>query len=243
MWVRYGNYTFNENGCALRSSTRIITAPETGRPLRYLTRCSIEGWLEGDSQAELSLEEAALRLALLRPYQDLRLLTDSGATTSVSLINAQSISGVRVLAFDFPGDTGAEFATLRRFTAEVEAEFLIPGTENVVLSFTEQLSFTGNGGPDVVLRVPINTPDIVEQEVSPATAFYAVQSGQAVGHTRRPEPNPPKFPAAKQIGKQQQISEFGPKRVGQGFVEFGVSWTYYFQSASPLVEHPTPPPL
>lgn len=243
MRVRLGSYSFDENSCALRSSTRLVTAPETGRPLRYLTRCSLEGWLEGDTQAGLSDAEAALRLALLRPYQDLRLLTDSGATTSVSLINSQSISGVRVLAFDFPGDTGAEFATLRRFTAEVEAEFLIPGTENVILSFAEHLSFTGNGGPDVVLRVPINTPDIVEQVVTPATPFYAVQQGQAVGHTRRPNPQPPKFPLAKEIGKQRQIGEFGPKRIGLGLVEFGVSWSYSFQSVSPLVEHPTPPPL
>ncbi len=242
MQLRWGSYQFDENSCSLRSNTRIVTAPETGRPLRYLTRCSIEGWLEGDTQAECSLEEALLRTALLRPYQDLRFLTDSGATTSVSLLNSQSISGVRVLDFSFPGDTGAEFATVRRFTAEVEAEFLIPGTENVIVSFTESLSFSGNGKADEILRTPINDAEIVKQVISRRTPCYATQQGQAVGHTKYPLVGKPKWPDLE-MNKRRQTSAGNPKRIGRGFIEYPISWTYYFQSPVPLTGIPSVPPL
>jgi hypothetical protein len=244
MRLQYGPYLFDENACSVRSNTRLVTAPETGRPLRYVTRASIDGWLEGDSQTDLAVREAALRTALLRPYQDLRFLTDNGVLTPLSLLNVNSISGVRVVDFSFPGGDGAEYATLRRFTAEVEAEFLVPGTENAILAFAEQVSYTGTGGPDVILRVPINSTRIVAQQVTPATPVYATQTGQAVGHVVRPRANPPKWGPAFEVGKQRQITAFGPKRIGRGYAEFGVQWAYFFQFPTPPAAlHPTPPPL
>jgi hypothetical protein len=242
MQLKWGSYSFDENACSVRSNTRILTAPETGRPLRYATRASVEGWLEGDSQSALATAEDALRTALLKPYQDLKFLTDGGVVTPLSLLNSDSITGVRVLDFAFPSGDGAEYATLRRFTAEVEAEFVIPGAQNAIVSFSEQLAWTGSGGPDVVIRVPINSPVMVEQVVTPATPCYVIQSGQAVGHTVRPNPNRPLWPL-NEIGKQRNLVEGSPRRIGRGLVDFPVSWSYYFQFARPPVGHPAVPPL
>jgi hypothetical protein len=242
MQAKWGSrFSFLENGCDIASRTRLVEYD--GRPARYITRVSVSGWLEGDSQSDLASQEDALREALLGDRQDFKFLTDAGGVTPVSLLNSESISGVRVVdGPNFPGDTGAEYATVRRFDFEVEAEFVIRGTENRVLAFTESVSIVGTGGPVRRFRVPINSPILVRQQISPRSVIRATQRGQALGHTRWPAVPRPNWPLYELVD-QRVIDAQGPRRAGRGFVEFPVSWSYSFESDRPFVGFPNLPPL
>ncbi|AWM38129.1 hypothetical protein GobsT_37780 [Gemmata obscuriglobus] len=243
MRAAWGNYLFPVNGCEVTSRTRLITS-DTGRPIRYVTRVSVAGWLEADGQAALAVAEASLRAALLTNYLDFRFLTDAGAVTPLSLLNSQSISGVRVVdGPNFTGTDGAEYATVRRFEFEVEAEFLIANAANAVLAYQETVSITGDGGPRYVLRVPINARVLVRQKVSERTPVRAVQTGRAVGHVKYPPVPPPLWPRPIYQGDQGNVVRDSPRRLGLGLVEFGVSWSYPFESDGPLVGVPGLPPL
>ncbi|HEY1188816.1 MAG TPA: hypothetical protein VGE74_14270 [Gemmata sp.] len=243
MQARLGTYQFPVNGCDVTSRTRVVTS-DTGRPVRYVTRVSVSGWLEADGQAALATAEAALRAACLTNYVDFKFLTDAGAVTPLSLINSQSISGVRVVdGPNFTGRDGAEYATYRSFDFEVEAEFLVRDAANAVLSFQESVSILGDGGPRTVLRVPINAGALVRQEVSKRTPVRAVQSGRAVGHTRCPPAPAPLWPRPIFQGDQHSVQRQSPKRVGLGFVEYGITWNYPFESDGPLIGVPGLPPL
>jgi hypothetical protein len=243
MQAKWGSrYTFLENGCDIALRTRLVEYD--GRPARYITRVSVAGWLEGDSQSNLSAQEAQLRAALIgADRQDFKFLTDLGGTSAASLLNSESISGVRVVdGPNFPGDTGAEYATVRRFDFEVEAEFVIHGTENRVLAWTESISIIGTGGPVRRIRVPINSPILVRQQISPRSVIRAVQRGQAVAHTRWPTAPRPNWPLYELVD-QRMLDAQSPRRIGRGFVEYPLQWSYSFESDVPFVGFPNLPPL
>ncbi len=244
MQLRWGSsYSFPINGCDLASRARVVLS-ESGRPVRYVARVSVGGWLEADGQAALSVAETALRNALAVPYQDLKFLSDDGAVMAVSLLNANSLSGVRVVdGPNFDGRDGAEYATLRQFGFEVEAEYLITSAANAVLSFSESLSITGTGGPVRRLRVPVNATALVRQQISPRSIIRATQSGQAVGHLKYPTAPRPLWAAPILLEDQVQVQKGNPKRIGQGFVEYPLAWSYAFESDTPLVGVPGLPPL
>lgn len=242
MLVTWGSYAFNTNGVSFTSRTRLVLA-DTGRPMRYVRRLSLEGWLEADGQSALSTAEAALKAALLIQYQDLKILTDASATTTTSLLNSESISGVRVVdGPHFTGTDGAEYATLRRFAFDVEAEYLISGTQNAVLSWTESVSIVGTGGPVKRFRVPVNGRP-VRQVISPYSIVRATQSGQAIGHTSYPTPPPPLWPSYELLEQRQPGNRQNPQRLGRGFANYPISWSYSFEADVPLVGLPGKPPL
>lgn len=230
-------YSFLENGVDISSRTRLVLS-DAGRPLRYVTRVSVGGWLEGASQAALSAAEAELRAALAYQYEDFRFLSDAGAAVAVSLPNATSLSGVRVVdGPNFTGATGAEYATLRQFDFELEAEYVVPGAERAVVSFTESISVTGNGGPVRRIRVPVNSPVLVRQQVSPRSVVRATQTGRAVGHLHRPSAPPPLWPAYL-LNEQVSHQLAGGEPLGRAFVNFGRTWSYAFEADVPLVGVP-----
>jgi hypothetical protein len=243
MQLKWGTkYTFPVNGVDLASRTQYVEYD--GRPARYVTRVRVAGWLEADTQSDLSNLEATLRTALKYDRQDLKFLSDANATMAASLINSDSISGVRVVdGPNFPGDTGAEYATVRRFDFEVQAEFLVPGTEKAILAWNETISVIGTGGPVKRFRVPINANFLVRQVISPRSIVRATQRGQAIGHTAPPVPPPPRWPDYELVDQRQAADRSTPKRLGRGFVEYPVSWGYVFEADVPLVALPSLPPL
>jgi hypothetical protein len=243
MRVLWGSYAFAANSCELASRSRVVLS-DSGRPVRYVTRVNVSGWLEADGQAALSTLEASLRNALATPYQDLKFLTDDGRVTATSLLNASSLSGVRVVdGPTFDGTSGAEYATLRQFRFEAEAEYLVRSASAAVLSFQESVSVTGDGGPRLRLRVPVNASIIIPQVVTPRSVVRAVQSGQAVGHLGYPAAPPPLWPRPIYQGDQSDVQRQSPRRLGLAFVEYGIAWRYAFESDGPLVGAPNLPPL
>ena len=62
MQLRFGNLSFNVNGCDVRTQVQAVL--RAGRPVRYVRRMFVSGELEGDTQASLSTQESVLRAFL-----------------------------------------------------------------------------------------------------------------------------------------------------------------------------------
>lgn len=175
-------------------------------------------------------------MALQVPYLDLVFKDDAGLVTSEVLKNAGSITGVRVTRGpDFTTTTGPEYCTIRSFSFTAEAEYPINANGLLLLNFTESLAFSG-GLPLYVHRLAINGPP-QKQLVYPQTVYRVTQSGEAVGYTTTPLANPPKWPFA--LKEAPDIGTRSPERKGQGYQGYSISWTYRFESATPLLGAPS----
>lgn len=236
MRITYGSYQCDENATTLQSSQR-TNINNGGQPYSVTRRFDVQGYLAGSSQAAIATAQAALKAALDVPYQDLKLLLDSGANSADVLLNQGSISGVKIVEGPSFTDTmGPEYATLRSFRFSAEAEYPLSGTALILLDWQETLTFSG-GGPIYTHRPAINGPP-QKQLVYPASVFRCQQQGQAVGYLAYPLPSPPKFPSA--LMQAPEIRRTAPKRKGPGRHEgYTISWSYSFESGSALVGLPT----
>lgn len=232
MQVRYGSTLLPANSTDV---TRVIRATlgRFGQPLTYVHTINLSGEVEGDTQSECAAAEAAVQLAFSIPYQDFALLLDSGVASPTRLVNGTSISGVRCLFLNWPNTYGgAEYATLRSFTAVFEAEYLA-GTDDMLIDYSESVTVVGNGGPRKVIREAINAPP-VEQIVSPNTAIRATQTGQAVGLLSYPSPANPLWPAAL-VNPDQAVTKETPRPGTGRTLQWPISWNYAYVSAVRLV--------
>jgi hypothetical protein len=242
MRLWYGSYAFPTNAVEVTSSSRTEFS-SFGRPVRYVVTYDCSGVVDGEGQAELTRAEDALRAALLTPYQDLMLKTDSGGNSSAGMISKNSLSGVRLVSGpDFREAQGAEFVTRRTFSFSMQAEYMIRGAENAVISWTETVSITGNGGPRRNWRFPLNTTPI-RQEVTKYSLVRATQSGSAVGHTKRPTRPLPIWPLLM-VNEADTKSYEDPESKGQAYINWPVRWSYQFEvGGQQLAGFPNLPPL
>ena len=242
MQLIWGQYLFPINGASTTSHAEAVFS-SSGRPLRYIIKVGVTAYLEGDGPIELSIQENLLRAALAIPYQDLTLMIDNGLASSTQLLNATSVSGVRVVSGpDFNNEAkDGEYVTQRTARFEVAGEYLIPGAVNVLVSFTESVSVNGTGGPDRSWRLPINGPPI-RQVITPFTLITATQSGAAVGHTSRPEPPPPLWPDFL-VYPRVNRTETTPEPHGRAWLNWPIKWSYTFEANQPLAALPNLPPM
>ena len=233
MQLRYGAYSFNANGVKVAfSQETLINAG--GQPYAVRKRLDLDGYLEGDGQSAIQQAASALVTALSRPYQDLVLYRDDGTASDTALLNAGSITGVVPQAPTFPDSIGAEYATLRRFRFSAEAEYPVTNAATLLVSFRETLSFSG-GGPIYAHKMAINGPP-QKQLVYPFSIYRATQEGEAVGYLFRPTAPAPIWPKA--LMQAPETSMVSPQRRGRLYTEFSVTWSYQFESATPLVGVP-----
>lgn len=229
-----GAYSFDANANLVTTAVDVMWN-QGGQPYAQKRSFSVEGYLSGDGQADLTQKENALRTAFAQSYPNLYFLQDSGQNSADILPNAGSITGVRITHFAFPKANGPEYATIRSFSFTAEAEYPIPNTGNLLLNFTESLTFWG-GGPIYAHRLAINGPP-QKQLIYPQSTFSCTQVGMSVGYRAYPSVSPAKFPGA--LKEAPRISQKSPTRMGNGYQGYEVNWSYLFESAGPLVAVPT----
>lgn len=231
----YGLYGFPVNGALLGTNTETIRN-EGGVPYKLRQTISVSGSLLVNGQADAALQESAMRTALAIPYQNLTFLQDSGALTPVALTNLGSLSGVLCTRLRFPTTDRGEYATLRHFEAEFEAEYAYPNLAPFaqLLEFTETLSFEG-GLPIYRHRLAVEG-DNQKQLVYPQDTFRAVQSGTAKGRITYPLVPGPIWPFA--LKEAPKITRTSPRLDGLIFEGFGSSWQYEYEDIGPLIGMP-----
>jgi hypothetical protein len=156
-------------------------------------------------------------------------------TVALRLRSVDMIGGLRVVKEpSYPVGTGIEWVRMRTFTVTIEAEEFVEigGGGSADVSFSESVTFEGNGGPDVVIMVPIEG-DPVEIQTSQRTMCRAIQTGRAARRRGAAVAPPPLWPD-KEIGKLRQITPVTPQTVSGGQRLSEISWSYTFQSPFPF---------
>jgi len=233
MYLKYGTYTHDANEGAI-SITRPVKTNERGNTESVIERWEIDGTLQAASVAALTTAILALEAAYATDGNNVVLLDSDGVTeTAHKITSANTTSGVRVVERPhYPVGTGGEYTTYRNYKIVLEAETQVAasgGQSNALVRYQETITFTGGGPKFGFMQTLQGRPQI--QTLAEATPFRAVQSGSAIGKSSYPSPNTPVWPDAEQE-EQRNISRKSPERSGQYFVNYEISWQYYFSSTS-----------
>lgn len=235
MYVQYGNYR-HASGEVELSIDRETLYLESQQPWAYKHRWTLTGELTGDGQGDIDTKVGLLEQAYAVDGLDLSLRKTSGAPTRLILPNAGSLDGVRVTAPpQYPSNRGGVYATYIPYRIVLEAEYPIddPGTIRIV-RFRESLQRSG-GGPLVNVLETLEGPPVFQRgKLYPA--YRVVQTGEATGLFGYPPIPDPLWPD-KQI-RPVAITQASPDRRGRGAINYTVTWSYEFASATPLMGRP-----
>ena len=238
MYLRYGNYLHANNEVGF-TITREAKRSQGGTFYAYQEKWACRGdLLNYSTQAAISGAIASLTAAYAVDGQDLVFLFDDGVTpTAHQLISANCNGGTRVTRPPSFPDTykSGEYQPGygRSYTFEVEGETPLT-SGNVLLTFTESVSFKGNGGPIIVYQ-PVAQGQWIPQQTSEMSLFCATQSGSAVGLYQYPDIPAPIWPDAL-INQEIDAGLDSPRKWSR--LEWPVKWSYTYQSNGPLVGFP-----
>lgn len=236
--VLYGGYLHPENEAAVTVDVSTVFSPAKFAVQR-LVRWTIEGIMIGSGPVELASRQALLEAAYATNYLDcLQVETSTGAILQ-GLTNASSYTGVRVTRPpSFPKGDGAEFATERHYSIVLEAEYELNVSPEIV-DYKETITM-GGGGPLIAFVECITGPSR-KQILKEQTAFFARQSGYAVGRRFPPPRNQPIFPADLFTSPETSIESAG--REGLALRNNRITWNYEFRASYPLIGNPIQWPL
>lgn len=230
MYFRYGGYTHDAGEVTLSSINRTTEFSARGQPKISKVTWNIQGILQADTNALLTAALRRLEAAYARQGGDAGLYNDDGSATAHILTSGNAIGGVRSLGISYPKGDSIEYVLQRTYSVTLEADY--PFTSTGVIEFSETLSFTGTCGPRFIYLPVINgMPE--KQIVQQKTTQRASQSGSAMGFSARPVPPAPLWPKDEHE-EQRTIGLTAPKWLNGREIDYGVSWSYSFESASPL---------
>jgi hypothetical protein len=232
MFFSYGGYDHDANEANLLSwSERPIYNQRLKRQVVRKTM-TIEGNLLPDTASQDSIKNKIeeLEAAYARDGENAGLYHDNGTPSPHFLDSSSTIGGVRIIEKSFPKGNSAEYSVWRNYRITLEADF--PVFENELVLFEENLSITGNSGPRrVVIESRVGAPQL--QVTTQRTLTTAVQSGRAIGFTRRPQPARVLFPHFLQDDRVT-INRIAPQTQGNRLVNWGIQWNYPYLSPIPL---------
>ena len=245
MIYQYGPYIHQVNEVNLDVSSEVIR-DSRGNPFKKKVRHDIEGVLlatgatEALRKADLTTQMRLLENAYSKENQNATLWLDDDRDTVKAgtgdkshhyLDGHYAITGPRIVSGpNWPADDNSgEYATKRRFSITIEAEFLADD-HNPLIDFTETFTLIGNRGRDYVIRTPlVGLP--VKQYTTEKTDVRATQSGQSSIYNGMPRAPSPLMPDSL-ISKSHTISRNWSQRDG---IRVGTtSWSYQFWSESAL---------
>lgn len=236
MILSYGSFSFDTKSCEVTLDIQTLT---NGRNVPYcqMMQMNVSGYLAGADTTAVNTACESLEAALATPYRDLILRTDAGAATHLALYNAGATTGVVVSGPRYPVGKGAELVTYRKFEFTARAEYPIGTGRNVLMEFSESITFDGTGGPKFILKPALVGPP-QRQITQQMTAVRATQQGHAVGYLDYPTEPAPLWPQGEHL-EQRRISRTGGKFHGNTWQNFAVQWAYMFESNAPLTGRPT----
>ena len=234
MQVVYGAYQCVAGACRFGvRQTAVLDAREF--PYMYEMQIDVSGRFYAAGDALLSVEEARMRAALRLQRQDFGVLGTTGTATATYWRNADTVSGIVVRdGPNFTGTTAAEYCLYREFSFTVAFKLPIANVASALVEFSETVEYSG-GEPEYVHKRAMNGPP-QKQLVWFQTEFRAVQSGKAVGFRAYPNPARMLFPGDRKTAPT--YTRGNPKRLGDGYINYPLTWSYSYESNSPLVGIP-----
>ncbi len=242
MILAYGDYRHALGETAVIISREGVFSA-SGEPLAVRERWLIEGALQAATPALLTQAIQTLVAAYGANGLDLTLYLPDGTTPSAHrIVSSQTLGGTRVVRPpSFPQGKGAEYATYRSYSIEIEAEVPSTDSSSVLLVWDEVLTFSGGGPRWTYLATLTGTP--ILQTLQQSTPYRATQVGRAIGYSSYPTPASPIWPLALHTDEVTIMRKL-PRRAANGVhardVEYEVTWSYRFDSDLPLSGDPTP---
>jgi len=232
MLLKYGTYAYQlfAAGVVINSRAELNGAQE---PVWKSTTVEVMTRLKnpGTTRASMNTAVETFLAAHSRSGRDLILYQPDGTRTIHAWVSANTIGGVRIVSGpSFPEYAGAEAINYRTITVGFEIVEPITDARSALRSFTETLRTSG-GGPKHGYLEPLNAPP-QKQLLKQFSIYKAVQSGTAIGLYAQPTPPPPIWPSA--LMEAPEIEDGGCNRIGDTLVDFAISWSYRFESDSPL---------
>lgn len=231
--LRYGNHQ-HQPGEVEYARSRETQYTDDDQPMIVRDRWDLNGWLIGTSTTDIQNKLRTLVTAYGRHNQRIGLFDDAG-NMLIGLQPSETISGIKVTRPpSLPDNRNAAHVTFLPYAITVEGEIPIQGSANMVVEFNETLDFEG-GGP---LFGHVETIDTLPQKQRrrAATVYRAVQQGEAVGLFSRPVVPAPLWPSA--LVGFPRVRKGRPVRRGNALTLWPVSWSYVFESATPLFGEP-----
>jgi len=234
MIIRYRNYTFTV-GLQTYKHRRTPSFNEFYQRESRAVSVIIEGELrcpndtpEASQPAVLIAQIAALENAFAVDGGDFQVLYPTGEQL-LMLRSEDFVGGLRVVGEpSYEDNQPGELVRRRTFKIELSAEQLIgsvdgSGGGSDVVSYTESLSYEGNGGQRFVVIETMEGPPVV-QRVNQQTMCRCIQEGRCVQRYTKPTAPAPLYPDREQ-GSLRRITPSVPSRD-----TYEVAWSYTFES-------------
>lgn len=235
MYFDFGGYRHEVGECDVSRQRETIRSSATMRVMGTRLRWNVNGTLLADSASEMAIKVGQLTDAYSRnvSYCGYR-FSNNAKVDSFWLDASQSLTGIRVLSGPtFPSMAETQHVTRYDYQISLMAEFRDPYAVDLK-EWSDSVTFSG-GGPRFAMLEPLyGLP--VKVLAKQNTVFRAQQSGRAVGWTSRPSQAPPVWPGA--LMEAPRIRLIAPRSEEGTLVDWGVEWTYEFESATPLIGQP-----
>ena len=242
MFLKYGTHSHAIAEAAIGINRDVLlTGAQT--PYAYLERWDIDGFLTADSAAEIKTAIEALEDAYATDGLDIVMMLPDGISESSHKIDSSATNGgVRITRRpSFPTGRDGEHSTFRTYGISLEAEIKIANPATALRDFSETISFSGGGPKFGHLEPNVGIPQ--KQKLKQNTVFKAVQSGTATGLYVRPNLPYPIWPQALVSPIGYPVTKTSPRRVGTGsaltHMDWGIQWSYEFESTYALIGNPT----
>lgn len=196
------------------------------RRSKKVRRIMLKGMLQGADAGELSSKVNEFESAFSIDGGDFTVTSPSGVIVC-SIQPSQTATGLRVTAMSYPENPPVEWVHRRTFQVDLECEIVLESANAGGVSgadeYSQQISYTGTGGPRFVVIPTMDGPP-VKQELARLTPCFCTQQGQASGRARQLVQPAPIYPEHEHLD-MRQIS-FDHKG--------GVSWQYFFEKTGPF---------
>lgn len=216
---------------------------ENGGLTSILATLDFQAVLHAADQYALSTRAAAIQSGILYNGKNVGFLHSNGTPSRLYLDSSQSQSGVRITRFPFPEPNiaGADYVTSLMLRCSFEAEYSAPNinpggapSPNVLVSYAESFSVTGDGGPRTAIQEYIKGAP--EQFVlADQTAVYATQRGAAAveGFNKSfSQVSAPLFPDLLEHDSKGETRTI--TRLTDGKWNCAIEWEYRFKSISQI---------
>jgi len=163
-------------------------------------------------------------------------LMDDSQTPDVALISSRCIGGTRVIQRpSFTAGEGGEYSNYRKYEVVVQGDVRIKDQDIPrVWSYSQTIQRTGTGGP-VYRHVPLKHERWQRQQSRRYSLVRIVQTGTIAGTHAHLRPPAPRWPHAL-LAESVTVTESEQPALWINGIGVGweTSWSYTFESATPL---------
>lgn len=219
----YGGLTHADNEVNLVTMAYRTQYSPRNRKLIETRTVNLSGeFIYSSTQSIVNQVNAAIS-AYSQDYKDFT-YTVGGVLAHQLRNDSSCISGVKVIAKNFPSGSPEQLATTRTFGATLQAKYDV--CEDNIVQWTESLEVIGTGGAIKNLVNTLYGPLFIITATS--SAVIVGQRGTALGFNTYPNPPAPIGNTGAEFLDRRRITQTSGTQQGTGIRYYRTSWSYQF---------------